>query len=178
MKPLTPSERSALRGRAHALKPVVMIGGEGLTPAVLAEIERALKRHELIKIHVAGDDRDARASYLEQICAGTGAQPVQHIGKMLVIFKVRPKEEQEPQRPAAKPSSGRRQGGGRDSAKPASRAHKPIRRGLFEPGKPRMPETSADGKREKTKAPRPRGRPTAHAAHPVRAARASRRGGH
>ena len=173
-----------MRGRAHALKPVVMIGGEGLTPAVLAEIERALKRHELIKIHVAGDDREARQGYLEQICAGTGAQPVQHIGKMLVIYKVRP-EEVESDKASEKVSSGRRQSEGRNSARPPSRpAHKPVRRGLFESRKPQLPGTPADDDSAPVrKAGRPaishsRGRPTTRSAHPARGSRATRRGGH
>ena len=103
MKPLTPSDRRELKARAHALKPVVMIGNDGLSPAVLGEIERALKSHELIKIRVAGDDRDARVACLAEICARTGAQTVQHIGKILVIFRLDPAPEPSrvtPRRPA------------------------------------------------------------------------------
>ena len=70
----TPAERQTLRARAHRLDPVVMIGDDGLTPPVLAEIERALKRHELIKIRVLGDDRDARERLLGEICAATDAR--------------------------------------------------------------------------------------------------------
>ena len=86
MRKLSPSRRRKLKARAHALDPVVRIGGGGLTPAVLAEIERSLKSHELIKVRVNGADRTARETMLEEICRRTGAQPVQHIGKILVVF--------------------------------------------------------------------------------------------
>ncbi len=69
MKELTPTERKALRARAHALHPVVMIGSSGLTAPVLKEIDLALKSHELIKIRMLGDDRTAREDALERICA-------------------------------------------------------------------------------------------------------------
>lgn len=90
MATLTPAGRRALRARAHALSPVVMVSGEGLTPNVLAEIERSLKSHELIKIRVLGEDRERRAGLLDEICARTGASAVQHIGKILVIFRENP----------------------------------------------------------------------------------------
>jgi putative YhbY family RNA-binding protein len=98
---LTPAERRALRARAHALRPVVMIGEAGLTPAVLKEVDIALKSHELIKIRVLGDDRDLRAAMIGDICAALDAAPVQQIGKMLVVFRPRP-EPAEP-RPAPRP---------------------------------------------------------------------------
>ena len=90
MKELTPAERRALRARAHALHPVIMIGEAGLTPAVIRETDIALKSHELIKIRVLGDDRDARAAIIEEICAALDASPVQHIGKILIVFRPRP----------------------------------------------------------------------------------------
>lgn len=90
MKPLTPAERRALKARAHHLQPVVMIGDAGLTPKVLREIDISLKSHELIKIRVLGDDRDARAGMVAAICEPLDAAPVQHIGKILVIFRPRP----------------------------------------------------------------------------------------
>jgi RNA-binding protein len=98
---LTPAERRALRARAHALHPVVMIGEAGLTPAVLKEVDIALKSHELIKIRVLGDDRDRRASLIGEICSALDAAPVQSIGKILVVFRPRP-EPAEP-RPAPRP---------------------------------------------------------------------------
>ena len=76
-----------LRGLAHSLSPVVMIGNNGLTENVLKEIELNLNAHELIKIQVAGDDRDARKALYLDICAKTSAVAVHHIGKQLVIYR-------------------------------------------------------------------------------------------
>lgn len=87
---LNPRERSALRSRAHALDPVVMIGEDGLTPAVLREIDASLKAHELIKVRVAGDDRAARLDILRRVCDELNAAPVQHIGKILVVYRPQP----------------------------------------------------------------------------------------
>jgi len=87
---LTPAERADLRAQAHALNPVVMIGGDGLTPAVIREIDANLKAHELIKIRVLGDDREQRAAFMDRICGALDAAPVQHIGKLLVIWRPRP----------------------------------------------------------------------------------------
>jgi RNA-binding protein len=84
---LSPAERSALRSQAHALKPVVLIGAEGLTDAVLTEIQVHLAAHELIKIRVFGDERDARIAIYDEICDRLNAAPIQHIGKLLVIWK-------------------------------------------------------------------------------------------
>jgi RNA-binding protein len=88
--PLTAAQRSELRGKAHHLDPVVMIGDAGLTPAVMAEVERALSAHELIKIRVLGDDRDARLEMLAQICTQTASAPVQTIGKLLIVWRKAP----------------------------------------------------------------------------------------
>jgi len=84
---LSPAQRADLRAQAHALKPVVLVGAEGLTEAVLTEIEVHLDAHQLIKIRVFGDDRDARVAMYEEICDRLGAAPVQHIGKLLVIWR-------------------------------------------------------------------------------------------
>ncbi len=84
---LTPEQRKFLKAQAHELKPVVMIGAQGLTEAVILEAGRAIAAHELIKIRVLGDDRDARESYLAGLCEALGAAPVQHIGKLLLIYK-------------------------------------------------------------------------------------------
>jgi RNA-binding protein len=91
MLKLTPAERSALRSEAHALNPVVIVGEAGLTPSVLKEVDVNLNAHGLIKVRVFGDDRDARIEMYETICEKLGAAPVQHIGKLLVLF--RPKKE-------------------------------------------------------------------------------------
>jgi RNA-binding protein len=93
MKELTSGERSQLRARAHPLAPVVIIGNAGLTGGVLAEIEISLKAHELIKIRVGGAEHAERETMLGAICAHTGAAPVQHIGKILVLFREKPKDE-------------------------------------------------------------------------------------
>jgi RNA-binding protein len=87
MKSLTPAQRQYLKGLAHNRQPVVMIGNQGLTPAVLKEIELALNSHELIKIKAASDELDTRRVWLEEICAATGAASVQQIGKVLVIYR-------------------------------------------------------------------------------------------
>jgi RNA-binding protein len=91
MLKLTPAQRSDLRSQAHGLAPVVMIGDSGLTPAVMKEIDASLNSHGLIKVRVLGDDRDARVAHYETICADLGAAPVQHIGKLLVVY--RPKKD-------------------------------------------------------------------------------------
>lgn len=84
---LSPEQRKFLKAQAHDLKPVVMIGAQGLTEAVIQEVGRALAAHELIKIRVLGDDRDARTAYFDALCAKLGAAPVQHIGKLLLIYR-------------------------------------------------------------------------------------------
>jgi RNA-binding protein len=84
---LTPEQRRFLRAQAHHLHPVVMIGDAGLTEAVLKEATKAIASHELIKIKVHSDDREARESALAELCEKLGAAPVQHIGKILVIYK-------------------------------------------------------------------------------------------
>ena len=90
---LTPAERSVLRAEAHGLKPIVLVGESGLTPSVMKEIELGLDSHGLIKVRVFGDDREARIGMYETICEKTGAAPVQHIGKLLVLY--RPKVDAE-----------------------------------------------------------------------------------
>lgn len=87
--PLTLSSqaRSALRSAAHPLRPVVMIGDQGLTPAVLKEIDAALKAHELIKIKAAGQERPDRDQILTEICEQLGCAPVHHLGKTLIVYR-------------------------------------------------------------------------------------------
>jgi RNA-binding protein len=76
-----------LRGLAHSLSPVVMIGNQGLTDNVIKEIELSLNAHELIKVQVAGDDRDARKLMYTTICEKTNAVAIHHIGKQLVFYR-------------------------------------------------------------------------------------------
>jgi RNA-binding protein len=84
---LSGSAKRALRAAAHHLDPVVMIGDKGLTAAVLHEIDIALAAHALIKVRVASDDREQRASFMNEICAKLGCESVQHLGKLLVLWR-------------------------------------------------------------------------------------------
>lgn len=72
------------------LDPILQLGGKGVTDAVVAEIGRALDAHELIKVRAGSMERGARAAALEEICVRLQAQPVQHIGKMLVLYRKKP----------------------------------------------------------------------------------------
>ena len=84
---LTPAQRKEKRGDAHHLDPVVMIGADGLTPAVLKEAEVAIKSHGLIKVRVFSDDRAAREAMLIEMADKLDAAPIQHIGKLLVLWR-------------------------------------------------------------------------------------------
>ena len=87
---LNAADRKALKAKAHKLEPVVQIGSKGLTDEVLAEIERALSAHELIKVRAAGLERRARDEALASVCQKTGAEEVQQVGKVFVIFRKKP----------------------------------------------------------------------------------------
>ncbi|MDR6215100.1 YhbY family RNA-binding protein [Paracidovorax wautersii] len=87
---LTPAERREHRANAHHLDPVVLIGGDGLTPAVQKEIDAALNAHGLIKVRVFGDDRAAREQMYQQLADQLNAAPIQHIGKLLVLWRPQP----------------------------------------------------------------------------------------
>ena len=89
---LTPAQRKDKRADAHHLDPVVMIGGDGLTPAVVKETDAALKAHGLIKVRVLGDDRTAREAMFAQLCDELSAAPIQHIGKLLVLWRPIPEK--------------------------------------------------------------------------------------
>ena len=95
-KTLPLARRSELRGEAHKLKPVVLIGDKGLTDEVVAEIDRSLKAHELIKVRAASGEREQRDIWLETICERLEAHPVQQIGKVFVIYRERSAEESDP----------------------------------------------------------------------------------
>lgn len=134
MLELSPALRSELRARAHRLAPVVMIGDKGLTPAVLKEIDVNLRSHELIKIRVATDEREMRAGFLREICDALAAAPVQHIGKILVVYRANPEaghrtaKRSRSARPPARPSL--------SAPRPvaAGRAGRPARTGRGRPG--------------------------------------------
>ena len=87
---LTPAQRKVHRADAHHLDPVVMIGNDGLTPAVIKETDAALKAHGLIKVRILGDDREARNAMYAQLCDQLNAAPIQHIGKLLVLWRPLP----------------------------------------------------------------------------------------
>ena len=93
MIPLSPKRRSELRAEAHKLDPVVIIGDKGLTDEVIAEIDRSLKAHELIKVRASSGERDARDAWLEAICGRLEAHPVQQIGKVFVLYRENPEEK-------------------------------------------------------------------------------------
>ncbi|GAB3243334.1 YhbY family RNA-binding protein [Chitinimonas naiadis] len=98
---LTRDERLYLRAQAHGLNPVVMIGNNGLSDSVLREIALNLDAHELIKVRVQGDDREQRIGWLDEICAALGCAAVQHIGKLLVLY--RPTQDGKPKIQLPKP---------------------------------------------------------------------------
>jgi RNA-binding protein len=97
MAPLTPTQRRTLRASAHHLQPVVIIGQHGLTPAVLHEIDLGLIKHELLKVRIFSDAREERESLLDRICLEMDCAPVQHVGKVLVLWRPNP----EAKKPAA-----------------------------------------------------------------------------
>ena len=84
---LTPSQRRYLRGLAHPLKPVLLMGGKGVTAGVLKELEQALDDHELIKVKLSGGDRAARTADLAKLVESSHAEAVQTIGHIAVLFR-------------------------------------------------------------------------------------------
>lgn len=96
---LSADERRALRARAHGLNPVVSISENGLSESVLKEIESSLTAHELIKVRVFGDSREQRDAWFAEICETLNAAPVQHIGKLLVIWRPAPPDSKSSHKP-------------------------------------------------------------------------------
>ena len=90
---LTVAQRKEHRAEAHHLDPVVMIGNEGLSAAVKKEVDAALKAHGLIKIRVLGDDRTQREAMFQTLADELAAAPIQHIGKLLVLWRPKPAKE-------------------------------------------------------------------------------------
>ncbi len=90
---LTPAQRKEHRAAAHHLDPVVLIGAEGLTPAVRKETDAALNAHGLIKVRVFSDDRTERETILQTLADELDAAPIQHIGKLLVLWRPIPPKE-------------------------------------------------------------------------------------
>jgi len=90
---LTPAQRKVHRAEAHHLDPVVLVGGDGLTAAVKKEVDAALKAHGLIKIRVFSDDRSSREAMLQTLADELEAAPIQHIGKLLVLWRPVPEKQ-------------------------------------------------------------------------------------
>jgi RNA-binding protein len=88
--PLTTRERAHLKARAHALAPVVTVGQAGVTPAVVAETDRALTAHELIKVRVDASDRDARHGLGDELAITSGAVVVHRVGKIVILWRPNP----------------------------------------------------------------------------------------
>jgi len=107
MNPLSPTERRALRAKAHHLEPVVTVGHHGLTPAVLHEIDLALLAHDLVKVRVLGDDRAAREAMFAQACETLDCSAVQHVGKVLVLWRPNPERKKKAPK-AAEPAKAKR----------------------------------------------------------------------
>ncbi len=102
---LTPQQRKEHRAAAHHLDPVVLVGGEGLTAAVVKEADQALNAHGLIKVRVFSDDRAGREAMFAQLADELNAAPIQHIGKLLVLWRPipdKPKAERDDRMPGPK----------------------------------------------------------------------------
>jgi putative YhbY family RNA-binding protein len=112
--------RLALKAQAHPLHPVVLLGASGLTPAVLAEVDRALTAHSLIKVRVPLDDRAERETIFAAIADKLGAARVQAIGKLVVLFRP-PPPDVEPEKPKAPPPARKRSGPEQSRPKKARR---------------------------------------------------------
>ncbi len=117
---LTPEQRRALRAAAHPLHPVVTVAGNGLSEAVLKEIDRSLRAHELIKVKLQGMERDDRDALLTEICEQLDCAPVQHIGSILVLWRENPAD-------AAKSAAATRRGKPMTKKQAAAAQDKPRR---------------------------------------------------
>src|SRR5258706_5718378 len=163
--PVKSSRRSELRAEAHKLSPVVIIGDKGLTDAVIAEIDRSLKTHELIKVRAGTEDREARRTWMATICEKVGAEAIQQIGKVLVLYRENPKEKLDSRR--SLPPRGLVGGGndkserGNDKSERGKPKPKFARRTLkpkSERGKPRSVRTKPTQRDAPTGISRPRSR--------------------
>ena len=134
---ITPSQRRSLRALAHPLKPVVSISQKGLTETVLAEIDRCLNAHELIKIRVYGHEREPREALFAAVCDTLKAAPVQHIGHLLVVWREKPAEAASVA--PAEPASRRRVVPALTKKAAAAKTDKAARARKIVQGKPRRP---------------------------------------
>ena len=102
--------RLLLQAKAHHLDPVVLLGGNGLTEAVIKEVDRALTAHGLIKVKVPSDDREERTAIFEELADKLGAAKITQIGKLLVLFRPIPEKEETPKVKKAAPAAARKTG--------------------------------------------------------------------
>lgn len=91
---LTPTQKRYLRGLAHGLKPVLLVGGKGITEGVVAELDLVLDTHELVKVKLAAEDRDTRDAWISDLAARADAALVQRIGNTAVLFRARAEKSQ------------------------------------------------------------------------------------
>lgn len=126
MNALSPAQRRALRAAAHHLDPVVSISQKGLSASVLAEIDRCLKAHELIKLRLYGVERESRPALIEEICTQLGCAEVQHIGNLLVLWRERSEEDVQKSTPAGRRTAAPRT---KKQAAAASERRRPRRTG-------------------------------------------------
>ena len=85
--PLTSAQNRFLRGQAHGLKALMQVGGKGVTPALLAELDAVLERHELVKVKVASEDRETRDALIAELIEQTGSALVQRIGHVAILYR-------------------------------------------------------------------------------------------
>ncbi|MGH1428875.1 MAG: ribosome assembly RNA-binding protein YhbY [Arenicella sp.] len=90
---LTGKQKNYLRGLAHNINPIITVGANGLSEAVLKELEIALEHHELLKIKLPADDKAAKTSLMATICTDTNSEPVQMIGRVGVIYRQSKKQK-------------------------------------------------------------------------------------
>lgn len=134
---ITTAQRRELRAAAHSLKPVVSISQKGLTDAVLKEVDRCLKAHELIKVRVYDTEREQREALFATVCEAVGAAQVQHIGNLLVLWRERPED---PEVAGSQKGTARKAAGPRPTKKAAAaKTDKAARARKIVQGKPRRP---------------------------------------
>jgi RNA-binding protein len=84
------TQKNALKAQAHHLHPVILMGGKGLTPAVITATDEALNAHELIKVKLSGDDKSERVSIAQQLCEATQANLIQMVGHIVTLYRKKP----------------------------------------------------------------------------------------
>ncbi len=145
---LPPTQRRELRARAHHLGPVVTIAGNGLAATVVAEIDRSLQAHELIKVRVQGHEREQRETLMQELCDTLQAAPVQHIGNILVIWRQRREDEPTANKSAAAETTASKRAPRPSSAKSAAAFAATARRAAL---------TKASAEKKRAAMPRGRG---------------------